>query len=392
MGNEILTADVIANEALMELENNMVMGNLVHRQYKHEFVSGVGDTISIRKPVKFTVNKGADITGKINDVTEKKTTFQITERDNVPWKFSSQELTLDITEYSKRYIKPACEQLANGVDVFLTNLYKQIPLACGVAGTTPSTFAHLGAAANNLDKNGVNQADRRIVLNSDARWALADHFKDFNDGKTSGKARKGVIGEMAGFGTIAMDQNIADHTAGDHAGTVAVDGAGQTGSTLHIDGFTTATAELKEGDVFTIEGVYRINKTSRVQLKELQQFTVTADATAVANEVDISIKPEIITSGAYQTVSDGPADGAELTFIGSHTANLAFHKNALGLVTVPIEIPSSVKFGARATSKNGLSVRVIKFFDGMKDEEYIRLDIMYGAKVLYGDLATRLLG
>ena len=43
MSNVFLTPDIIAREALIVLENNLVMANLVHRDYSDEFVS-VGDT------------------------------------------------------------------------------------------------------------------------------------------------------------------------------------------------------------------------------------------------------------------------------------------------------------------------------------------------------------
>lgn len=51
MPNTFLTPDIIANEALMVLENNTVMAGLVHRDYSKEF-NRVGDTITIRKPGK----------------------------------------------------------------------------------------------------------------------------------------------------------------------------------------------------------------------------------------------------------------------------------------------------------------------------------------------------
>lgn len=49
MPNTILTPNVIANEALMVLKNNLVMANLVHRDYENEFVK-VGDTVTARRP------------------------------------------------------------------------------------------------------------------------------------------------------------------------------------------------------------------------------------------------------------------------------------------------------------------------------------------------------
>ena len=49
MPNTILTPQIIANEALMVLQSNLTMANLVHRDYSADFVK-VGDTITVRKP------------------------------------------------------------------------------------------------------------------------------------------------------------------------------------------------------------------------------------------------------------------------------------------------------------------------------------------------------
>lgn len=390
MSNTLLSPTVIAKEVAMQVENQCVLANNVHRQFKKEFVK-IGDTVTVEKPLKFVANDGADITSQIQDVTEQSTTLQIGYRKNVAWKFSAKELTLNIKDYSEKYIKPALIPLCNSLDTSIADQYKYIPYAAGTAGTTPSTFANLGAAAQNLDENSIVQEDRRIVFDPAARWSMADAFKNFYDAGTAKRARKGLVAEMAGFGKILMDQNIAYHTAGATAGTTLVNGAGQTGDTLEVDGFTAATAALKAGDVFTIEDVYHVNPVSKESTGKLQQFTVTADTAAVSNSAELPISPSIITSGAYQTVSAGPGDGAAVTFLASHKANLAFHKNAFSLVTVPIEIPDSVKWSAR-TTHNGLSVRIIKGYDILKDEEIIRLDLMWGVKTIYPEMATRLLG
>ena len=47
MNNTFLTPEIVAKEALMVLTGNLVMADLVHRDYSEEFV-GVGDTVTIR--------------------------------------------------------------------------------------------------------------------------------------------------------------------------------------------------------------------------------------------------------------------------------------------------------------------------------------------------------
>ena len=72
MPNTILTPNIIANEALDVLRTNAVMANLVHRDYSSEFVAGVGDTITIRKPATFEA-KEFTTEVEVQDATEEVT-------------------------------------------------------------------------------------------------------------------------------------------------------------------------------------------------------------------------------------------------------------------------------------------------------------------------------
>lgn len=402
MANTIITPSVIANEALMQLENNLVMGKLVHREYKKEFVK-VGESVSIRKPVKFEVSNGAT---RVNqDVQEASTSLTVDQRKHVSWKFSTQDLTMKIEEYSERYIQPAMIALANNVDAALTGLYKGVFANVGTAGTTPTTFLHFGAAAQRMDEMAVPTEQRRLVLNPGAALTAADMLKGlYNPELVKGAVRGRTIGPLAGFDTY-MDQNIKRHTTGVWGGTPLVNGAaqsvaysaathtyGSTSQTLNVDGLTATTGAVKQGDVFTIAGVYSVNPVSKESTGVLQEFVVQADGTASGTgTIALTISPAIIVSGPFQTVDAAPADNAAITLKATHTANLAFHKNAFALVTCPLELPDGAAWKAQQ-SANGLSVRVVKDYDIDSDDEIIRIDILYGVKTLYPELACRLLG
>jgi hypothetical protein len=102
-----------------------------------------------------------------------------------------------------------------------------------------------------------------------------------------------------------------------------------------------------------------------------------------------------VSTAAFQTVTALPADNAAITIVGAsaavHPHNLAFHKNALALVTVPLELPDSAVFKARADWR-GFSIRVIKDYDITNDLEIIRLDILYGVKAIYPELGVKVIG
>ena len=93
MPNTILTPQIIANEALMVLRNNAVMANLVHRDFSDEFVAGVGDEISIRKPAKFEAKEfTGDIT--VQDVTENSVSVKMDKHLDVSFAVTSKQLSV----------------------------------------------------------------------------------------------------------------------------------------------------------------------------------------------------------------------------------------------------------------------------------------------------------
>ena len=64
---------------------------------------------------------------------------------------------------------------------------------------------------------------------------------------------------------------------------------------------------------------------------------------------------------------------------------------AFALCMVPMELPEGAIKKARQSYK-GLSIRVICDYDIINDINMWRLDILYGVKSIYPDLATRLSG
>ena len=101
MSNSLLTIDVIAKEALMVLENEIVAAKKVHRGLESEFGNAKngyqsGATVTIKRPTDFTVRSGAN--ASVQDVIEGSTTITVDQQKGVDFAFSSQELTLNIKD------------------------------------------------------------------------------------------------------------------------------------------------------------------------------------------------------------------------------------------------------------------------------------------------------
>jgi len=410
MANAVLTADVIAKEALVILDNELVMGDKVHRDLEQEFsqtVNGhkVGDTVTVRRPTDFTVRDGAVASNQ--DVVEGSTSITVNKQKGVDFKFTSADLALEIGQLSERVIKPAMVQLANQVDSDIMALYKDVPSWVGTPGQTINSYIDFSKGPERLDELAVPTSDRCAALSPADHWGLLGNQTGlFIQNEARGAYREGSLGKIGGVDTY-MTQNTPTHTVGALGGTPLVNGASQTSTynsvkttmtqTLNIDGASASvTGWAKAGDVFTIAGVFAVNPVTKATLPFLRQFTVTADAdSSGGGAVALSIYPAIITTGAFKNCSAAPADNAAITVVGTagtdYRQNMIFHKNAFALAMVPLPMPSGAVGGARESYK-GLSVRVQPYYDGTNDVSNWRLDILYGTKAIDPRLATRLSG
>lgn len=416
MANALINSSIILKESMMQLKNNLTLGKLVNREYDKEFRK-VGDTVNARKPVKFYTADGAT---RVNqDVTEGKVPVVLNQRKHVSWNFSTQDLTLSIEQYSKRYIEPAMITLAQTIDAKGFDLYKKVWNTIGTPGTTPANYAAVGAVARRQTEMAVPKSKRVGVMDPNAFQTIAATLTTLNMPQMAMSAwESGEIGNLAGYRT-KESVNTKAHTVGTKAGTPLVNGATQgvaitdtvanvgavkdtNSQTLITDGWTNSSAILKAGDVFTIAGVFAVNPvpgegtTGKTVLPYLQQFVVKEDISSDGTgNATVKISPAIIVSGAYQTVSAQPADNAAITVLGTastaYPQNLFFHPDAFVLVTAPLEMPDGASWKERDES-DGISMRLVKDYDIANDVEIIRIDVLYGWEAVYPDLAARLVG
>lgn len=391
MGNTVLKPTVIAKEAAFQVVNNLVMAKRANRQFVNEFKKK-GDTVTFRKPVRYTVTDGATLTAQ--DTTENSDTLVINKRKHVGMQFSTQDLTLTIEEFSERYIKPATIVLGNQLDADGCALYTDVYNTVGTAGTAPASFAPIANAGQKMDEFAVPPDSRSLILNPAGTWALlnGNTTNIFQPAFVKDVLVDAKIGRIANFDLYSSAQNIKKQTAGVPGGTPVVNGANQTGATINVNGMTATTGTYKAGDIVTFAGCNAVNPVSKQDTGSLQQFVVTANATADGTgAATLSISPSITVSGPYQTVTASPTASGAVTLTASHTANLAFHKNAFSLVTVPLEKPDGAVWSAAETYE-GISIRIVKDYNITNDMIVTRLDILYGWKTVYPELACRVMG
>ena len=149
--------------------------------------------------------------------------------------------------------------------------------------------------------------------------------------------------------------------------------------------------------MFTISGVYAVNPQTRQSTGSLQQFTVTAAATASSgNWSSVSVSPAIYTSAhALATVDAFPQSGAAVTVLGSastsYAQNLVYHKDAITFATADLLLPQGVDMASRQVH-NGISMRVVRQYDINNDRMPCRIDVLYGYSAIRPQMAARVWG
>ncbi len=189
MASTLLTPSIIAKESLMQLDNNLVAAKTVYRAYESEFgESKIGDTLSIRKPVKYAVRSGS--VAQMQDATEGKVQMKIDTQRGVDLRFPTKDLTLSIDRFSERYLKHPMIALANQVDLDILSLSKTVWNWVGTPGQTLSSYKSFIKGPQRLDEMAVPSAARGLfVARRFLRHGLKLH-EPFRAGRGEDRARK----------------------------------------------------------------------------------------------------------------------------------------------------------------------------------------------------------
>jgi hypothetical protein len=401
MAQSLLTIDMITNKALEILENNLVVTRNVNRQYDDSFaVEGakIGDTLRIRLPDRALVTDGAAL--QVQEVQQQFTTLTIASQKHIGVNFTSAEMALSLDDFADRVLKPRVSQLAASIDADVANAFQNIYQSVGTPGTTPATSLVLLQAQQKLNEAAAVMSPRYATVNPAANAGLVEGMKGlFNPTSTiSRQFKNGMMGEgILGYEEINMSQSIKQHTTGSRAGAHSVTTTISTQGAATIDITGTGTETIKEGDVFTIAGVFAVNPQTRESTGSLQQFVVTEDATAVGGAyTGVKISPAIYTSSnALATVDSFPTSGDTITFLGSastqYPQNLIYHKDAITFGTADLMLPQGVDMASRKVH-NGISMRIVRQYDINNDRMPCRIDVLYGYSVIRPQMAVRMWG
>ncbi len=363
-----------AQEALIQLEKVLGMASRVHLGYDREHRTfGKGDTINIRRPTSFTAG---DAPATATDLSPDSVQISLDYWREVKFKLSDKELTLTREAIIEEHIRPAAYALADDIDQKLCLLYKDVPWHYNVGGT-PGVSDITGTRKvmfdNKVPLREVNNMHFMIDGTLEEAFLKLSAFSQQQGAGDPGvnTQRTGSLGMKYGL-ELFSNQNVQSHTAGvcsDASGTV--NGAHAVGATTLSVANVTATGTVKAGDTLVIAG-------------NTQRHAITADATASGGVLSLTITPKLPAA-----LSGSEVVTLDLT---THTANMAFHRNAFAIVTARMDETGN-ELGAKIASIQdpitGLALRSRMYYVGNSSEVHVALDVLYGVKTLDGNLACR---
>lgn len=443
-----------AQESLAILEENMVIGNLVHRDFEDQIAS-FGDVVNTRRPGEFVAKrKGVNDDVTNQDATATNVAVPLDQLVHVSFLIRDGEESKSFKGLVEEYMAPAMLAQARFIDQILLGQYPQfMNNGYGKLLTISSSNGKdfILATRGKMNTNKAYMQNRNMILtpNTETELLKMDLFVQAQQVGDDGTAlREAYLGRKFGF-NMYMCQNMASVLAGN---TVVNNGLVNNGSgypagttTMTVDTFnaaipanswfTVAGDETPQRVISTVGGATPTSITFSPGLRYAvvndavitryvpgavnQSSSPTGYAAGYAKEITVdgfTVAPQVgqlltfgttTTSPIYTIIGvnglvgitlDRPldeaiADDAAVNIGPAGSYNLAFHKNALALVTRPLATPRAGT-GALSSvvSYNGLSVRVVITYDGKAQGHRVTLDMLCGIKVLDTNLAAVMFG
>lgn len=440
-----------ANEGLAILEENMVVANLVYRDFDKD-VAKYGQIVHTRRPGELKgYRKTSADSVSVQDVTATDVEVRLDQWLHCSFNIKDGEETYSFKDLITMYLRPGMLGIARTVDRCILATYAQFlsNYAGGLGQLTGSNARdYILDTRGVMNVNKAYEEDRKLILGSISETTMlkTDLFTAAEKMGDGGNAlRTARLGNKLGFETH-LSQNMASITVGNTVKTGAVNlSAGYAAGTTNmtVDGFVGAVAtgswmtvggddtplrisghgETSSNTTYILvqgglkravandavikaytpgavnnSGGYASGYAKYItvsgfsvapQIGQMVSFT-TSPTSAVYVIVDVVGSTSIMLDRALESaISD--TDAVNIGPAGSY--NLAFHPNAIALVNRPLVQPRS---GAGALSAvmdyNGVALRCTIQYQGSSQGHLVTLDTLFGVKVLDTGLGAVLLG
>lgn len=423
MANQVTQLALVTAAIASRMENTLVASKLVNWNKSGSKISPLNKFQYIENvPPRYNRRRWSgtvtDLSGGKQDTVFGNEIFKLEQGDTLDFYYGDFENIRDFDQAKRSSrIKSIGEDEGHLVDA---ELLKAITLAgcnwTGTPGTPINEVEPLIEGYVRLKEEGVSDGEIFAVLPFTDMPGLAKYLMELpaTDDLSTSVVTRLNFKQLAGL-PIVFTQQLPVMTTGTRTNG-AVQGAAQNVNyraaavssttngnfltqTITIDGLGNG-ATVKDGEVFTIEGVFAYDNRKQSSKGRLQQFRVIGDYTADANDggtIDnMRIFPAIIVPGgavtgdtgvntAHATVTAAPADNAVVTWMGASGTDFLTRalvkKSAIRVETADLEDLPSGENASVMMRSIPLTLRSFKYANGDTGVTSVRFDIPWQANV-----------
>lgn len=398
MANAIVTTDLAAKSAVKGFVTKGKYLNTVDRSWEPEFKQtgyDPGTTIRLRRPARFTAVQSSTATPQ--DITEDTVSLTLLPYNvSVPWTDLEKQLSLRPEKLEERVFKPMVNTLVAKVETVLAQTMAEGSIldAGNTPGTVPANFRSASDAMARLMEQRVPDEEEIFGGYSfTAQSGLLDNTKALPNPTTQigNQFLTGKLKNIAGVNVFGSP-SVYRLTNGTilNSSTPLINGAVSSGSSVVMDAAGVSKTVTK-GMAFTVANVYEVDPQTYTTLPKLKVFRVAAATTTDGSgNLTVTVTEPIYTTGTLKNVSAALADNAAVTWYNGGSAsstsyqNLIYSPASTAAVFLPPTMPE-IKGLASIKTYDGIPVKAEFWRDAQNHQEYLRMDILLGVKVVRGN-------
>lgn len=384
--NKSWQPDLIANEALIVLQNRLGISNRVHVGFDAERRAfNKGEYVRIRRPQAFTATTEPS---SATDLAPDEVTIQVPNHQGVRFALTDKEAAYTGPEQTNlviaEHVAPAAAAIAEAIENSLWGLAFSTPYVSSytVSSMTQDAIVDLRTQlVNNKMPAGASPNDLTLACSpaTYARFLKQSAFTQNQGAGLEGVATQSTAQIQAKYGFGFLESQLAPTGATDGVTTVTtptVTGAHVKGATSIVLAGASMSGTFRKGQVFTIAG---------------QRYAITADQAVASNSATVSFYPPLKAD-----VAGGAVWALVSTATGAYRADLAFHRHAMGLVMARLPDDLIRQAGVAVASiqdpQTGLAIRFRMYYDGANNKLIAAFDALWGVQMLNEALCIRGIG
>lgn len=372
MANVFEKVDMLGAEALMHLEDSLVITNAASRDLTSDFTTkpngyAVGDTVNFKTRPAYEAKEFSG-TIDIQAVRESKRPMTIEKHFDISIELTAKELALEFEGFVEQVIRPAAYTLAEKVDLYVgTKISEAAGLS--VATTILSDAAGMANARKDANYQQLQPGGRFSIVDDtlEARLLGATYFNTASvrgdDAETT--FREASMGRAMGFDWLSSLQFPTEARLSGTGISQTDNGAGGNTNNrigmkvLTIDGLTN---QMEAGDRIKVAGVRRPLKVAAQVLAAATSVTLVDPITEIIPD---NAAVTTIGSGLTQTIRGAMFDSA-----------------ALGVAFPILDSPEDKTAVSATAGDNGISIRIVKGYDMNTKKTTMSLDLLVGSFAL----------